>query len=53
MSREARFFSDDADQMDDEALEPRTADQRRADAFVDLIASILAATRCAGQRPKS
>jgi hypothetical protein len=45
MRREARLLEEDADAMDDQIREPRTAEQRRADAFVDLITSIDAAER--------
>jgi hypothetical protein len=45
MRREARLLREDADAMGDQIREPRTAEQRRADAFVDLITSIDAAER--------
>ena len=44
MRREARLLKEDADNVTD-AQVPRTPDQRRADAFVDLITSIAAASR--------
>jgi hypothetical protein len=45
MRREARLLLKDADGMGDEAWEPRTADQRRADAFADVLLSVAAAVR--------
>jgi hypothetical protein len=45
MRREARLLREDADEMGDEISEPRTPEQRRADAFLDLITSIDAAGR--------
>lgn len=54
MRREARLLREDADCVDDQTIEPRTYDQRRADAFCDLVASIDAVTRymgSAGNRP--
>lgn len=45
MRREARLLSEDADEMSKSMAEPRTHAQRRADAFVDLVLSIYAATR--------
>ena len=43
MRREAQLLREDADEMIANISEPRTHDQRRADAFVDLITEIRAA----------
>ncbi|MFQ5522883.1 MAG: hypothetical protein ACE5F5_04820 [Acidimicrobiia bacterium] len=43
MRREARLLVEDADRIGKDLSAPRTPDQRRADAFVDLIESIYAA----------
>lgn len=48
MRREARLLREDADLVDEAAKEPRTDDQRRLDAFVDLVASIAAARKYEG-----
>jgi hypothetical protein len=45
MRREARLLREDADQVDETAFEPRTYENRRLDAFVDLVFSIAAARR--------
>ncbi len=45
MRREARLLIEDADLVTENADEPRTTDQRRADAFVDVITSLSAASR--------
>jgi hypothetical protein len=45
MRREARLLNEDADAMGDQITEPRSAEQRRTDAFLDLITSIDAAER--------
>lgn len=52
MRREARLLMEDADAMADQVREPRTPEQRRADAFVDLITSIDAAERYQAGRRK-
>lgn len=43
--REARLLVEDADELTDVPSEPRSPDQRRADAFVDLVLSVSAASR--------
>lgn len=45
MRREARLLIEDADLVTESADEPRTADQRRADAFADLVTGVNAASR--------
>ena len=45
MRKEARLLMNDADQVTEDAREPRTPDQRRADAFVALVMTISAANR--------
>lgn len=45
MRREARLLLEDAELVTEKADEPRTPDQRRADAFVDLITTVSAASR--------
>jgi hypothetical protein len=45
MRREARLLREDADEMSGGLIESRTHAQRRADAFVDLVLSIDAASR--------
>lgn len=40
MRREARLLTEDADAMGDGDREPRTAEQRRADAFTDVMLSV-------------
>ena len=45
MRREARLLKEDADELTGAPFEPRTPDQRRVDAFVDLVLSVSAASR--------
>lgn len=45
MRREARLMTEDADRMRESLIEPRTRDQRRADACLDVMESIVAASR--------
>ena len=50
MRREARLLIIDAGQVADDAPEPRSSDQRRADAFVDVLTSLIATTRYSRDR---
>jgi len=45
MRGEARLLKEDADRVGEDALEPRSPDQRRVDALVDLVATISAVRR--------
>lgn len=45
MRREARLLLEDADSMEGDDWEPRTPEQRRADAFGDVLLSALALLR--------
>lgn len=45
MRRESRLLQEDADNMGDDGWEPRNQEQRRVDAFVDLVVSIAAARK--------
>lgn len=45
MRREARLLTEDADAMGVGDREPRTAEQRRADAFADVMLSVANALR--------
>lgn len=48
MRMEAKLLRQDADQVDEGCAEPRTADERRADAFVELIMNMSAANNYIG-----
>lgn len=51
MRREARLLREDADRVAEDAMEPRTSEQRRLDALVDLVTSISSVSRCNQEDP--